>query len=47
MKKSRNCFFPQVIPATPKEKTEGTVRKGGRRRRVRKQVDKTYVDDDG
>jgi len=34
----------EVIPATPKEKTEG---KGGRRRRVKKQVDKTYVDDDG
>merc|ERR1719278_2502691 len=37
----------EVIPATPKEKSEGTVRKGGRRRRVKKQVDKTYVDDDG
>jgi len=34
----------EVIPATPKEKTEG---KGGRRRRVKKQVDKTYVDEDG
>ena len=36
-----------MIPATPKEKAEGTGRKGGRRRRVKKQVDKTYVDDDG
>jgi len=37
----------EVIPATPKEKIEGGSRKGGRRRRVKKQVDKTYVDDDG
>ena len=36
-----------MIPATPKEKAEGTGRKEGRRRRVKKQVDKTYVDDDG
>lgn len=34
----------QVIPATPKEKREG---KGGRRRRVKKQVDKTYMDEEG
>ena len=33
--------------SVPKEKAEGTGRKGGRRRRVKKQVDKTYVDDDG
>jgi len=34
----------EVIPATPKEKREG---KGGRRRRVKKQVDKTYMDEEG
>jgi len=37
----------EVIPATPKEKIEGGGRRGGRRRRVKKQVDKTYVDEDG
>jgi len=37
----------EVIPATPKDKIDGASRKGGRRRRVKKQVDKTYVDEDG
>jgi len=37
----------EVIPATPKDKIDGGGRKGGRRRRVKKQVDKTYVDEDG
>merc|ERR1712181_127305 len=34
----------EVIPATPKAKIEGGCK---RRRRVKKQVDKTYVDGDG
>ena len=38
-------MFHQVIPATPKDKKESTSRTG--RRRVKRTVDKTYVDEEG